>query len=320
MTDKKKKKTTSMAVEFRPATLEEIIGNESTVQTIQSMFDKESQPHAFLFRGPSGCGKTTLALILKDMLGCGDVDYQYLNTSNTRGIDTIRDLDISCRYGPIGGDCRYYLLDECHMLTKEAQNALLALLEIPPDHVYFALCTTDPERLLNTVRSRCIDLQVNPLPRRKIVKVLQTAWDKYWEKEDLQYEYPTKMFDEIQKVSLGSPRNAIRTLEQIISIPDEEAAIKAINDTTVGESDTRILCRLLLDSQPWEVLAGCLKTIVAKDAEQVRYGVLTYLGKVLISRKGGDDKLAEMLGIFTESCMYSGWGGLTYLVYLASKL
>lgn len=141
-------------IEHRPSNLSEIFGNKAIVESLTSIFERKSDyPHAFLFHGPTGCGKTTLARIVAKMLKC-DKPEEY-NMANLRGIDAVRTLVEECVYLPLTGHNRVYILDEIHRQTKDAQNALLKLLEDPPEHVYFILGTTDPEQLIATLRGRC---------------------------------------------------------------------------------------------------------------------------------------------------------------------
>ena len=163
----------SLPEKYRPHTFDEVVGNKTLVETLKSVMEQEViGHHSFLFAGPSGCGKTTLALIMKSMLKCDEKDFKYLNTSNTRGIDTIREMDALVKLRPMGGNVKFYILDECHKLTNEAQNALLRLLEMPPSFAYFALCTTEPEKLLDTIRNRCHIYTVKSLASHEVIGLL----------------------------------------------------------------------------------------------------------------------------------------------------
>ena len=148
--------TTSLAVKYRPKRLADFLGNTETVQALRALMEREEMPHTILFTGPSGTGKTTLARIVARRLQCSEHDLQELNTADFRGIDTIRDVVRNMALCPMSGSCRVWILDEVHQLSKDAQHALLKALEDTPKHVYFLLATTDPAKLLPTIRTRCV--------------------------------------------------------------------------------------------------------------------------------------------------------------------
>ena len=182
-------------LKYRPSCFEEIVGNSGTISSLSSILHRrEGSPHAFLFVGPSGTGKTTLARIIKQSLKCSDTDFQELNVANTRGIDTIRDIVQNCRLYPIEGDVKIFLLDEAAKLTNDAQNALLKVLEDTPKHVYIILCTTDPEKLLNTVKTRCTTFQLQKLINKDMISLLKRVIDS----EGID-NFPDKGIEEIVK-------------------------------------------------------------------------------------------------------------------------
>ena len=170
-----------LARKYRPATFSEVIGQEHVTRTLTNAFASGRVHHAFLFCGPRGCGKTTLARIVGKALNCqapeangratpepcgtcsacasigigSSVDYQEMDGASNRGIDAIRELTEAVRYQPAVLRKKVYVIDEVHMLTTEAFNALLKTLEEPPPHVTFVLATTEPHKLPNTILSRC---------------------------------------------------------------------------------------------------------------------------------------------------------------------
>jgi len=149
-----------LQVTHRPKTLDDMIGNEAAIESLNSVLSREKDvPPSFFFTGLPGGGKTTLARIIKEHLNISDMDFYEYNAANTRGIDTIRQIANNCVLAPMGGDRKLYLLDEVHMQTGYALQAILKLLEEPPKHVYFALCTSEPEiikpKLLKAIRRRC---------------------------------------------------------------------------------------------------------------------------------------------------------------------
>jgi DNA polymerase-3 subunit gamma/tau len=188
----------------------------------------EKRSRVFLLIGPSGCGKTTIARIIKRELGCSDFEYSEINAADKRGIDFIREIILDCGFLPLFGRVKLLVLDEVHQLTTEAQNALLKVLEDTPEHVYFVLCTTEPENIIETIKTRCATYRVNPLPHPEIRGLLD--WVCKEEKKKVRDE----LLEAISKVCNGSLRQALVLLDQVIDIDDPKKALKIVAHSTVG--------------------------------------------------------------------------------------
>ena len=196
-------------IEHRPVNLSEIVGNKAIKDSLESIFARKSDfPHAYLFHGPTGTGKTTMARIIAGLLKCDESALQEYNVANLRGIDTVRTINENCRYMPMTGETRVYILDEIHRQTKDAKEGLLKLLEDPPSHVYFILCTTNPEELPDTLRGRCHTYQLKPLKSTEMMELLKSVLKK--EKVE---DYPETILREIIHLSEGLPRNALVMLD-----------------------------------------------------------------------------------------------------------
>ena len=302
----------SLQNKYRPLMLEDVVGNETTVKAIRAIMRRELIPSSFLFTGPSGTGKTTMALILKSILGVSDMDFKSYDTANTRGIDTIRDLGAKLEFRPMGGPRKFYLLDECHKLTNDAQNALLKVLEHPPSYAHFALCTTDPQKLLDTIRGRCHIFEMKSLPKYKIVKLLTDICNKEGK------EVSREVLSEISHVSDGSCRCALRTLDQIIDLKPEDM-IEGVQSGYISDASLRDICQLVIQTgDRFKDMAKLLKGVDAEQ-EQIRIGIINYLTTVMLSRPS--DRIAEMIGLFLEPSFNHGkLAGVTYNLYLACKL
>jgi DNA polymerase-3 subunit gamma/tau len=147
--------TTALYRKYRPHTFAEVRDQDHIVSVLEGAIAKEAIPHAMLFSGTRGTGKTTLARIFAKAIGTADLDLYEIDAASNRGIDDVRELKEAVHTMPYESTHKVYIIDEVHMLTKEAFNALLKTLEEPPAHVVFILATTEEEKLLDTILSRC---------------------------------------------------------------------------------------------------------------------------------------------------------------------
>jgi len=299
-------------IDYRPQDLDELFGNDSLKSSLLSILTREDIPHAFLLTGPSGCGKTTIGRIIKNMLKCSDEDFYEINSSNNRGIDTIRDIAQAVNYAPIISDCKVYLCDEVHGWTKPAMEAILKLLEDCPSHVYFVLCTTDPDKLLKTILTRCTTYQVKPLMDKDMMGLLNWVLDC----EDK--KIPASVMKEIVRVSDGCPRQALVTLDQVIDIKDEKEALAAVEAVSIGEAEVLDICKHLISKGDWNSIRGKVKLILnTTEPEKLRYAVLNYMKAVLLNSKS-HNRASEIIDLFSENTYASGKAGITNMIYLSS--
>lgn len=147
--------TTALYRKYRPESFAEVRDQDHIVSVLKGAIEKGEIPHALLFSGTRGTGKTTLARIFASAIGTSDMDLYEIDAASNRGIDDIRELKEAVHTLPYESEQKVYIIDEVHMLTKEAFNALLKTLEEPPAHVVFILATTEVEKLLDTILSRC---------------------------------------------------------------------------------------------------------------------------------------------------------------------
>lgn len=299
-------------IKYRPKNLDSFVGNNVMLRSLQDVLSKKSRPHSFLFYGPSGCGKTTLARILATELGCSARDFHEMNSANYRGIDSIRELINKASLRPWEGEVVVYLLDEAHMLTKDAQNAVLKLLEEPPAHCYFALCTTDPEKLLKTIHTRCAQFGVTALGRRHIVDHLKKVYST-----ETKLDPAPDLIQAITRASNGSMRAALIILDQVIDIDDIDEAIDAVHEAAGSEKLVIDLCRALAKNPEWVEIAKMLSNLQG-EPETTRYAVLGYFNSVALKAK---DPWAALVCIkhFSQSFMYSGKAGLTMACWKATE-
>ena len=286
----------------RPSTFKGIVGQPQAVAMLKEMVENDRVPHAILFSGESGCGKTTLARILKLKLNCSDHDFSEVNCADFRGIDMVREIRQRMNLSPVGGVCRIWLIDEAHQLSSQAQNAFLKILEDTPKHVYFFIATTDPMKLLSTIRTRCTEVKVKPLAPATMKELLIAVADK--EGKTLTDE----VVERITEYATGSARKALVLYNQIIGIEDPEEQLKAIESSDTKAKAIEI-ARALMQKVPWSNVAKILKE-VDEEPESIRRMVLGYASNVLLSASKGNERAFLLLDVFQHPFYDSGKPGL----------
>jgi len=303
----------SLYHKYRPNTFDEVVGNGDAINYLKEVLadDKNLIPNVFLLHGPTGCGKTTIARIIANELECSKEDFNEINTANFRGIDSVREIIRNSKYHSLHGDVRVWLIDESHKLTGDAQNALLKLLEDPPAHSYFILCTTEPEKLLNTVKGRCMQLQMKPLNENQMFTLLRRVVKEEGQK------ITKSVYEQITQDSLGLPRNAIQILEKVLRVPAERQ-LEMAQQSAVEYSDSIELCRILIGSRPgWKQVRSILKGLKDQEPETIRRHVIGYASSVLL---GGDhERAALVIEEFYEPFYNTGFPGLVFACYSVVK-
>lgn len=301
----------SLYLKYRPSQLNELIGNTDIRSALENALKTpEKSPHAFLLHGPKGCGKTTTARIIANQLGVKGGDLRELDSADFRGIDVIREIRKQAQFRPMEGPRRMWILDEVHQTTKDAQSALLKILEDTPKHVYFALCTTDPQKLLPTVRDRCTQLNVGPLVPRDMASLLKRVVKAEGERLD------KNTYKRIIKESDGHPRAALQMLDLVLRVPEERRAEIVLQ---IAEEQTQSieLCRALLSHKGWKFVSNILNGLKGQDAESIRRHVLGYAQSVLL--KEDNELAARVIEEFYEPLYDIGFPGLVYACYAVVK-
>ena len=230
---------------WRPQIFGDIIGQEHITKTLINAINLNRISHAYIFSGPRGVGKTTTARILAKSLNCINgptvspcnkcdhcikitdgysMDVIEIDGASNRGIDDIRDLRNKVKFVPTEGNYKVYIIDEVHMLTTEAFNALLKTLEEPPSHVVFVFATTAPHKIPETILSRCQWFNFRRIPLPKIIDKLRVI------SKDENLDIDEKALNVIAKTATGSMRDAESYLEQIIAYCGKQISKKDVTD------------------------------------------------------------------------------------------
>lgn len=292
-------------LKYRPSSFDDMLGNQEVVEILRKQLSqKQSMPKSILLHGPTGCGKTTLARIIATELGAQGSDIREIDSADFRGIDTVREIRKQSAYKPLEGPYRIWILDECHKMTSDAQTALLKALEDTPSHVFYILCTTEPQKLLPTIRGRCAQYQVRTLTEKEMKRLLRrvvTAENETLDKE---------VYEQIIQDSMGHPRNALQILSQVLAV-DGSKRLKVAKKAAETQSKTIELCRALVNRAAWKQVAGILNGLKEEDPEQIRRAILGYCQAILLG-KNPDLSVAEVMQEFIEPFYDSGFPGLTF--------
>lgn len=292
---------------YRPKTFADVIGQNDAVKMLVEFGKRRAMPHCLLFTGPSGCGKTTLARIIRHKMKCSDRDYQELNTADFRGIDMVREIRQRVGLSPMSSKVRMWLIDECHKLTNDAQNALLKMLEDPPDCAYFMLATTDPQRLIQTIRTRATEIKLRALKTSDMRELINKVAE-----EEYGSALCEDVADKIVDLADGSPRKALVLLNQIAGEKDAESAF-AVLSGGVAEKEGIDLARLLLSGNPsWTQVVKLLKALpdLETQAEGVRRLVLGYMSTVALGGGKTSARAVDLIDCFRTPYYDTGKAGL----------
>ncbi|HCF70832.1 MAG TPA: DNA polymerase III subunit gamma/tau [Syntrophomonas sp.] len=294
---------------WRPGRFDEVVGQEQTVTALRNAVKTGQLSHAYLFSGPRGTGKTSIAKILAKAVNCENVvegepcnqcstcrdinnsnfmDVIEIDAASNRGIDEIRDLRARVRILPAQGKKKVYIIDEVHMLTTEAFNALLKTLEEPPDSVIFILATTEAQKIPATILSRCQNYNFRRLTLAEISQRLQQVADS----NDIDLEEAAR--DLIARRANGGMRDALSLLDQVHSYKGHKITGQDVM-SVLGLVDENFMARLInavLTHEIAEVVGLLNQALVeGKEALQIVREASLYIRDLMFYRLLGEDVL-----------------------------
>lgn len=324
-----KRRDGDLCTAYRPQTFDDMVGQKTIVAGLKQAVKNEDRSHCYLFGGEIGCGKTTAARIFGMSLNCLNkdqnsnpcckcpnclgiankkfVDFKEINASSKNGVNDIRSLEQEFSMMPLFGKVKIYLFDEAHRLTPEAQAALLTNIEEPPKNLYFIFCSTDPEKLIAALRSRCEKYTFKPLSVNEAKYLVETVsvLENFYPPQDILWE--------VVRSSENKPRNALKLLQQAIDLNNEfgKVTVKDIQEIasvlTVEDKGVIDLCKLLSSKRPysWDNLMHLYKS-VQMDPETTRVIIAGWFRSYLERSKSADEASfsANMLELFVYDTPY----------------
>jgi DNA polymerase-3 subunit gamma/tau len=210
---------------YRPLSFADVRNQDHIISVLEGALKKKMIPHALLFTGSRGTGKTTVARIFAHAVGASDVDIYEIDAASNRGIDDIRSLKESVHTAPYESSYKVYIIDEVHMLSKDAFNALLKTLEEPPPNVIFILATTERDKVIDTIISRCQVFEFRAPSREELRETVMNVAKKE------KFKLDASVADVIALAADGSYRDALGIMEKVIMasgddrLTDEEVAL-----------------------------------------------------------------------------------------------
>lgn len=283
-----------LILKYRPRDFGEVLGHDAVVSALRRALASETRPHAYLLTGPSGVGKTTIARIIGAEL---DADVTEIDAASNNGVDDMRELTEQGQYASFQGKgAKLFIVDECHMLTKNAWNAILKLLEEPPPHLYLALCTTELGKIMDTVATRCYHVVLRALKTTEMDDLVALVADlEGW-------EVTADVLSAVVQAATGQPRKALSMLQAVHDAPTREEAKRVIALVDNSDPLIEVLRHLVEGKKSWIAL----QRLLARVDDDVFAEAATQAGRYLLTvmLRTTEEKQARMVWKLLDALVF----------------
>ena len=265
----------SLQTKYRPKTFDKVVGQEHVLKSLPEIIKKGKQ-QTFLFEGPSGTGKTTLARICAYELGANEHGIVEIDAASNTGVDAMRQVTETASYATPDGSAKVIIVDECHRLSKQAWESSLKHIEEPPKGTYWIFCTTEGNKILETIRTRCITMVLKPVSYSDLVNLVKRVCVE----EDI--ELSEEVISVVAREARGSPRQALVNIPIVLYADNRQDAAFMLNQVP-GDEEAINLARLVIkqDFNFNEAMRIC-NELKDSNPESIRQTVRAYATTALL--------------------------------------
>lgn len=282
--------TEPLHIKYRPQQLDDVIGQDAVVKNLARLFETKRIPQTFLFTGSSGTGKTTIARIMALMIGASVVE---VDAARYSGIESMRNLIDGSQYAALGSSPKkMYIIDECHAISRAAWQTLLLSTEEPHQHLYWAFCTTEPDKVPNTIRTRSHAYDLKPVKWDLLAEYLDFV------RTEEKLKVAKDFVDLAARKANGSVRQALVFLSLLDGITDKAEALRLVEDAEAMEEGPIVLARMIVSGRgfTWTASRKLLEGLSDTSPESIRLTVLNYAA-VALAKEDGEKQAIKLLSV-----------------------